>query len=86
MITTGTQSVGATAAPLDGITAGPCQLYVRNNDTTKTLYIGGPSVTVANGFGIDKSSTQVFTVPAGEQLWMVSTENGHTISWLRLVQ
>ena len=86
MITSGTQSVGTASAPLDGITAAPCHLFVQNNDETKELYIGGPTVTVANGMKILKGSTQDFFLPAGEQLWMISTGNGHTVSWLRIVQ
>lgn len=85
-LTTGTQSVGTAAVAMDGVTAGPTTMYIRNNDSTKTLYIGGPAVTTANGFPIDKLSTQNFAVPAGEQLWMISTENGHTVSWLRIAQ
>jgi hypothetical protein len=86
MITSGTQSVGTTAVAIDGVAASPSKIKIRNNDSTKTLYIGGPTVTTANGLPVDKLTTLDFDLPAGEQLWMVSTENGHTVSWLRLVQ
>jgi hypothetical protein len=86
MITSGTQSVGPTAAPIDGTSAAPSKIKIRNNDSTKTLYVGGPTVTTANGLPVDKLTTIDFDLPAGEQMWMVSTENGHTVSWLRLVQ
>ena len=86
MITSGTQSVGTTRVALDGVAASPCNLYVQNNDETKELYIGGSDVTIANGMKILKGSTQDFYLPAGEQLFMVSTANGHTVSWLRIVQ
>lgn len=86
MISSGTQTVGLTRVSIDGIAAGPCKIKIRNNDTTKTLYIGGPNVTTSNGLGIDKLTTTDFDLPAGEQLYMVSSEAGHSISWLRIVQ
>lgn len=86
MITSGTQSVGTTAVAIDGVSAGPSKIKIRNNDSTKTLFIGGSTVTTANGLPVDKLVTIDFDLPAGEQMWMVSTENGHTISWLRVVQ
>ncbi len=86
MITSGTQSVGTTAVAIDGIASGPSKIKIRNNDSTKTLYIGGPTVTTANGLPVDKLTTIDFDLPAGEQMFMISTENGHTVSWLRVVQ
>lgn len=86
MITSGSQVIGTTPASIDGITASPCVIYIRNNDSTKTLYIGNGNVTTANGLPIDKLSTQSFNLPAGEQLHMVSSDTGHNVSWLRIVQ
>lgn len=86
MITSGTQTVGVTPVAIDGIAASPCIIKVRNNDQTKTLYIGGPTVSVANGLPLDKLVTVDFALPAGEQLWMISSEPDHSISWLRIVQ
>lgn len=86
MITSGTQTVGTIAVAIDGIAASPCHIHIRNNDSTKTLYIGGSTVTTANGLPIDKLTTLDFDLPAGEQLYMISTDTGHSVSWLRLVQ
>ena len=86
MLTSGTQSVGTTAVAIDGIAAGPSKIKIRNNDSTKTLFIGGSTVTTGNGLPVDKLVTIDFDLPAGEQLFMISTENGHTVSWLRVVQ
>lgn len=86
MITSGTQSVGTTAVAIDGIASGPSKIKIRNNDQTKTLFVGGPTVTTANGLPVDKLVTIGFDLPAGEQMFMISTENGHTVSWLRVVQ
>lgn len=85
-ITSGSQVVGTTAVAIDGVAASPCVIYIRNNDTTKTLYIGNSDITTANGLPIDKLSTQNFALPAGAQLHMISSEPGHNISWLRIVQ
>lgn len=86
MITSGTQTVGTTAVAIDGIASSPCVIYIRNNDSTKTLYLGNSNVTSANGLPIDKLSTTQLQLPAGEQLHMISSDTGHSISWLRLVQ
>ena len=86
MITSGTQTVGTTRVAINGIAAAPCHIQIRNNDNTKTLYVGGPDVTIANGLAIDKLITVEFDLPAGEQMWMVSSDTGHSVSWLRLVQ
>jgi hypothetical protein len=86
MITTGSQVIGTTASAIDGIAASPCVIYIRNPDSTKTLYIGNGNVTTANGLPIDKLSTQSYNLPAGEQLHMISSEPDHNISWLRIVQ
>ena len=85
-ITSGSQLVGTTAVAIDGVAASPCVIYIRNNDSTKTLYLGNSDVTTANGLPIDKLSTQNFALPAGGQLHMISSEPDHNISWLRIVQ
>ena len=85
-ITSGSQTVGLTAVAIDGIAASPCHIHIRNNDTTKTLYIGGSNVTTSNGLPLDKLTTIDFDVPAGSQLYMISSDTGHSVSWLRIVQ
>lgn len=86
MIASGSQTVGTTRVAIDGVVASPSHIHIRNNDSTKTLYIGGSNVTTSNGLPVDKLATIEFDLPAGEQLYMVSNEEGHSISWLRLVQ
>lgn len=86
MITSGSQVVGTTSVAIDGIASSPCVIYIRNNDTTKTLYLGNSDVTTANGLPVDKLSTTQLQLPAGEQVHMISSDAGHNISWLRIVQ
>lgn len=86
MISSGTQTIGTVAVAIDGVTAGPCHIHIRNNDQTKTLYIGNSNVTTANGLPVDKLATIDFDVPAGEQFHMISSDTGHSVSWLRIVQ
>ena len=85
-ITSGSQTVGTTAIQIDGVAVYQSHIYIRNNDSTKTLYVGGPDVTTANGLPIDKLTTLDFDVPPGEAIFMVSSDTGHSVSWLRITQ
>lgn len=83
-ITSGTIAVGTTPVQLDGTGVSPIRIYVRNNDSTKTLYVGNGTVTVADGFPIDKLSTQDFLLFPNQSLWIVSSDTGHSVSWMRI--
>ena len=83
-ITTGQMTVGTEPLQIDGMSINPFRLFVHNMDTTKTLYIGGADVTVANGFPIDKQSVQDFEMFPDQQLFVVSESGGHLISWMRV--
>lgn len=83
-ITSGRTTVGTTPVQIDGNSVNPFVLYIHNEDTTKTLYLGNGTVTTSNGFGVDKSSVQQFTLFPGQALFMVSESAGHTVSWLRI--
>lgn len=83
-ITTGTQIVGLTRAQIDGNSVNWTMITIRNNDTTKTLYLGNSTVTVANGLPIDKLSTQTLEIPPGQSLYIVSESGDHSVSWLRI--
>jgi hypothetical protein len=84
MINSGTQTVGTTRVAIDGVAAQPTRIKIRNNDSTKTLYIGGSDVTTANGFPIDKLATLDFDLSAGEQFYMISSDAGHSVSWVKV--
>lgn len=82
-VASGTMTVGTASVQVDGNDVNPMRIYIRNNDSTKTLYLGNGDVTPANGFPIDKLSTQDFILAPGDRLHMISTDAGHSISWLR---
>jgi hypothetical protein len=84
MISSGTQIIGTTSSQIDGNSVHWVSLTIRNNEDTKTLFLGNSDVTIANGLPLDKGSTQTFTIPPGASLHMVSDSGAHSVSWLRI--
>lgn len=85
LISSGTQTVGLVRSQIDGNSTHWTHLQIRNNDSTKTLFIGNADVTTANGLPIDKLTTLDFDIPPGESIYMVSDSGDHSVSWLRIV-
>lgn len=83
-VESGRITVGTTRVQVDGVGVSPIRIYIHNEESTKTLYVGNGNVTTANGFGIDKSSVQDFLLFPGQSLWMVSESEGHIVSYLRI--
>lgn len=83
-VESGRLTVGTAAVQIDGGGVSPIRIYIHNEDTTKTLYLGNGTVSTENGFGIDKSSVQDFMIFPGQSLFMCSTSEGHTVSYLRI--
>lgn len=83
-IESGRITVGTTPVQVDGLGVSPIRIYIHNEESTKTLFVGNESVTVLNGFGIEKQSTQDFLIFPGQSLWMVSESAGHIVSYLRI--
>ena len=83
-ISSGTQMIGTTRTQIDGNSVNWTMITIRNNEDTKTLYVGNSTVTVGNGLPIDKQSTQSFEIPPGESLSMISDSGSHSVSWLRI--
>jgi hypothetical protein len=83
-IESGRITVGTTPVQVDGSGVSPIRIYIHNEESTKTLYVGNGNVSTLNGFGIDKSSTQDFLIFPGQSLWIVSESAGHIISFLRI--
>lgn len=83
-VTSGTQTVGTARVQIDGVSVQPCHIEIRNNDTTKTLYVGGPDVTTANGLPVDKLATMHFDLPPLERVFMVAASDTVSVSWMRV--
>lgn len=83
MITSGTISVGTAATRIDGRAAGSTLLTLHNNDNTDAIYIGDENVSHLNGLTVAKSERIQMVLHPLEQIYVVSTKNGHSVSWLR---
>ena len=83
MITNGIISVGTTPTRIDGRAAGSTLLTLHNNDNTHKIYLGGEDVTTANGLPVAQSERIQMVLYPLEQLYLISTQNGHTVSWIR---
>lgn len=83
-IYSGTQIIGTTASQVDNASVHWCHIHIRNNDNTKTLYIGNSDVTIGNGLLVDGGATVEFDVPPNQHLFMVSSSGDHTVSWLKV--
>ena len=83
-IYSGTQTIGKVATQIDGASVHWTHIHLRNNESTKTLYIGNSTVTVGNGLLINGLETVEFNVPPNQHLYMVSSSGDHTVSWLKI--
>jgi len=83
MIESGQQTVGTTRVRVDGNHNNPSVIYVHNNDNTDDLLIGGSDVTTSNGLILKKEETVRFELNPLEELFVISTKAGHSISYLR---
>ena len=83
MITNGWTAVGLTATPIDGVHNQPARITLHNNDNSTNIYLGGPNVTITNGLLLLKQESYQFTLNPLEQIYAVSNQTGHVISWMR---
>lgn len=83
-ITSGRILVGVTPVQVDGNSINPMVVYIHNESSTKSLYLGNGTVDLTTGFAIDKNSVQSFTLMPNQSLWMVSDTADHPVSWLRI--
>lgn len=83
-ISNGTISVGTSPVQIDGNSNGWSHIHIRNNDTTKALYIGNSNLTIANGLALDKLATIDFDIPPGVAFNMVTDTGTVSVSWLRI--
>jgi hypothetical protein len=83
-ITSGSQTITTTRSQIDGNSIHSTHIHIRNNESTKTLYLGGDDVTVGNGLLVDGNTFVDFDLPPGEKIFAISSSGSHTISWLRI--
>lgn len=82
-ISSGQETIGTVRQLVDGISPNPSRLHIHNLDNTKVLFLGGDSVTIANGLGLQKLESIVLELNAGESVYAISEIGSHIISWLR---
>jgi hypothetical protein len=85
-ISSGHTVIGLTATQIDGSSPNPSRIHIHNNDQQQNLFIGGADVTIANGLVLEKLDSIEFVLNPGEALYGVSSQGGHTVSWLRQTQ
>ena len=56
---------------------------IHNMDNTDRVYLGGSNVTTSNGFALDKGIIITVTLPAGDNLFAISTKTGHIVGVLQ---
>jgi hypothetical protein len=84
-ITTGQVTVGTTAVQIDGTSNSNFRMHIHNMDNSATLFIGGPDVTTSNGLGLSKLDSLELELYPLDTVWVVSTQAGHLISYLKQV-
>lgn len=82
MITTTQVNVGTAVALLHDCTRW-ARVTVHNNDNTKTLYLGGATVSSTTGLTLVKQETLQLHLSPGEALYAISEgAGGHVVSLL----
>lgn len=84
-ISSGQLTVGTTATIIDGTFNSNFRLIIQNMDNTDAVYIGGPTVTIANGLQLLKQETLQLDMNPLESVYAVSAKAGHLISYLKQV-
>lgn len=82
-ITSGQTAIGLTATAIDGASVNSTRMHLHNNDQQQNLFIGGPDVTITTGLVLAKDDHTEITLNPGEQLYGVSSQGGHIVSWLK---
>jgi len=82
-VISGQTSIGTVATLIDGVAwQNPVIMKLHNDDNTTDCFIGGPDVTISNGLKIEKLESFELTLFQANQLYAVSSKNGHTLSWI----
>ena len=84
-ISSGAITVGTVPSIIDGTYNSNFRIMVHNNDNTDAVYLGGPDVSVATGFKLDKGIILQLEMNPLESVYAISGKAGHTISYLKQV-
>lgn len=85
MIDSGNVTIGTVATQIDGNHHDPSTLYIHNNDNTDDLLVGGSDVTSTTGLRLKKEETLRIDLNPLEEVYVVSTKTGHSVSYMRQV-
>ena len=78
----GRVTVGTTRVQIPVASNMPFRVELKNDDNTDAVFIGNGEVTTTNGLRMAKEGQLSFEMTPGDQLFAVSSKNGHTISFL----
>jgi hypothetical protein len=84
-ISSGVITVGTVPSIIDGTFNSNFRIMVHNNDNTDAVYLGGPDVSVATGFKLDKGIILQLEMNPLESVYAISGKAGHIISYLKQV-
>ena len=84
-LVSGRQTIGTAATAVEGTSNQPFTLIIHNDDNTADMFVGGPTVGTATGLAVNKLEKIQLELKAGDQVYAVSSADGHTISWLKIV-
>jgi hypothetical protein len=86
-ITTGQLTVSQTALQIDSTSSQNWQLHIHNNSGTTALYVGGDSsVSSSTGLQLQAQDNMELHLNPGDTIWVISTTNNHSISWMKITQ
>ena len=79
-ISFGQVAVGTVATSLNLSYQMEKTVSIHNIDQTDRVYIGGSAVTTSTGFALEKGQILAITLPAGDNLFAISTKANHVVS------
>lgn len=83
-LSNGKVSIGTAATLIDGPRSGnPIYLRIHNDDNSDSLFIGGATVTINDGYQLKKLESFDIILRPGNSMYAVSTKAGHSISYIK---
>jgi len=81
-VTSGKVAVGTVATEIPETCVMPFALQIHNNDNTDEVFVGGPDVTTATGYQLNKLESIRFDLNPLDRLYLISTKTGHDVSYV----